>query len=90
MDENKDWYWNTEDHDTIICPYCGWEYIPSYEDTYIGDDGVDCFTEDENIYTCDRCGKKFKMSDYTVWRYCTETIDGEATEEEVEEGSWNN
>lgn len=88
MDENKDWYWNQEDSVDIVCPYCGKEYTPSYEDTYIGDEGVDCYTEDEEIYTCDACGKKFKMSGYTEWRYCTETIEGEATEEEAEENGW--
>ncbi len=39
-------YWNEEDDENIICPYCGKEYEPSYEDTYIGDDCVDCYTED--------------------------------------------
>ena len=52
-------YWNEEDDENIICPYCGEEYEPSYEDTYIGDDCVNCYTEDTNTYTCDKCGKKF-------------------------------
>lgn len=78
-------YWNYEDDENIICPYCGEEYEPSYEDTYIGYDCVDCYTEDTNEYTCDNCGKKFTMYGYqSGWKYRTETIDGEATEEEVE------
>lgn len=51
-------YWNCEDDENIICPYCGEEYEPSYEDTYIGDESVDCYAEDTNTYTCDRCGKE--------------------------------
>ena len=31
-------YWNYEDDENIICPYCGKEYEPSYEDTYIGNE----------------------------------------------------
>lgn len=26
-------YWNYEDDENIVCPYCGKEYEPSYEDT---------------------------------------------------------
>lgn len=79
-------YWNYEDDENIICPYCGKEYEPSYEDTYIGDDRVDCYTEDTNTYTCEKCGKKFTMYGYEAgWKYRTETIDGEATKEEVED-----
>lgn len=81
----SDSYWNYEDDENIICPYCGEEYEPSYEETCIGGDCVDCYTEDTNEYTCDNCGKKFTMYGYQVgWKYRTETIDGEATEEEVE------
>lgn len=62
------------------------EYEPSYEDTYIGGESVDCYTEDMKTYTCDKCGKKFTMYGYQVgWKYQTETIDGEATDEEIEE-----
>lgn len=83
MDSN---YWNEEDDENIICPYCGKEYEPSYEDTYIGDDCVDCYTEDTNTYTCDKCGKKFTMYGYQAgWKYHTETIDGEATKEEIDD-----
>lgn len=38
-------YWNYEDDENIICHYCGEEYEPSYEDTYIGGEPVDCYTE---------------------------------------------
>lgn len=51
-------YWNYEDDENIICPYCGEEYEPSYEDTYIGEEPVDCYTEDMKTYTCDKCGQK--------------------------------
>lgn len=82
----SDSYWNEEDDEIIICPYCGTEYEPSYEDTYIGGESVDCYTDNTETYTCDDCGKKFTMYGYQVgWHYCTETIDGEATDEEVEE-----
>ncbi len=78
-------YWNEEDDTVIICPYCGEEYEPSYEDTFIGGERVHCYTEDTQIYTCDECGKKFTMYGYqSVWKYHTETIDGEMTEEEHE------
>lgn len=78
-------YRNYEDDENIICPYCGQEYEPSYEDTYIGGEPVDCYTEDMETYTCDKCSKKFTMYGYQAgWKYRTETIDGEATNEEVE------
>lgn len=82
----SDSYWNYEDDKNIICPYCDEEYEPFYEETCIGGERVNCYTEDTNIYTCDNCGKKFTMYGYrTGWKYRTETIDGEATEEEVED-----
>ena len=77
-------YYNYEDNKDIICPYCGKSYTPTYEDTIIGDECVECYTEDEHTYTCDRCGKKFKMHGYIVWEYHTETIDGQMTEKEWE------
>lgn len=81
-----DSYWNEEDDENIICPYCGKEYEPTYEDTYIGDESIDCFTDDEQICTCDDCGKKFTLRGYQAgWKYRTETIEGEATDEEIEE-----
>lgn len=83
-------YWNYEDQESIICPYCGEEYEPSYEDTYIGGKLVDCCTGDMETYTCDKCGKKFTMYGYQAgWKYFTETIDGEATGEEVEKNCRN-
>lgn len=79
-------YWNYEYDENIICPYCSQKYEPSYEDTYIGGEPVNCYTKDMKTYTCDKCGKKFTMRGYhAVWKYRTETIDGEATNEEVEE-----
>lgn len=81
--ENEEYYWNGEDSDEIICPYCGETYEPSYEETIIGDELIDCFTEDYQICKCDKCGKKFSLKGYQAgWRYTTETIDGEMTKEE--------
>lgn len=78
-------YWNEEDDENIICPYCGKSYEPSYEDTYIGGESVDCYTEDDQEFVCDKCGKKFTMYGYKAgWKYHTETIDGEMTKEEYE------
>ena len=91
MDENKEinWYFNTEDDDFIVCPYCGEVYKTSYEDIYIGNKSVDCYTEEVQTCTCDVCGKKFYMYGYPAeWKHHTETIDGEATEEEIEESNW--
>lgn len=90
MDNNDKNYWNFERGEKIVCPYCGMIYEPSYEDTYIGNERVDCYTEDTNEYTCERCGKKFTLQPYMEWRYETETIDGQATEEEIEgfDDSW--
>lgn len=82
----SDSYWNYEDDDKIICPYCGYEYEPSYEDTYIGGESVACYMDDEQILTCDECGKKFVLTPYQAgWNYKTETIDGECSEDEIEE-----
>lgn len=79
-------YWNEEDDDCIKCPYCGEEYEPSYEDTYIGHEPVNCYTEVEKEYFCDRCKKRFTMYGYqSGWKYHTETIDGEMTEKEHDE-----
>lgn len=81
----SDSYWNCEDDEKIICPYCGEGYEPTYEDTYIGDELVDCYTEYLHTYTCDNCNKKFILQPYQAgWHYKTETIDGEATDEEIE------
>ena len=82
-------YWNEEISDKIICPYCGEEYEPSYEDTYIGGEPVNCYTEITRIYTCEICRKRFTMFGFQVgWKYQTETIVGEATEKEIKEKAW--
>ena len=79
-------YWNYENSDEIICPYCGEQYEPSYEDTFIGGELVNCYTEDKETYTCDECGKKFTMYGYqSGWTYYTETIEGQATDDEIED-----
>ena len=82
----SDSYWNSEDDDKIICPYCGHKYEPSYEDCIIGDKIANCYKEgDTQIFTCDYCRKKFTMQPYlSGWSYLTETIDGEMTEDEYE------
>lgn len=82
----NDWYWNEENDNEIICPYCGEKYDPSYEDTYIGGKCVDCYAEYETQeVTCDECGKKFTVTPYQRdWQYKTETIDGEMTEVEYD------
>lgn len=85
MQNTDDSYWNTEDDSKIICPYCGEEYEPSYDDTYIGGECVECYTEDTQTFICDECGKKFEMYGYqSGWKYHTETIDGQMTEDEWE------
>lgn len=83
----SDTYWNEEDDFEIICPYCGEKYIPTYDATIIGDECVDCYTEgDIQTVTCDSCGKKFTIEPYqSGWKYRTETIDGEMTEQEHEQ-----
>lgn len=88
MDKKKETFWNLECDENIVCPYCGEEYEPSYEDTCINGALVDCYTEEEEIYECENCGKKFVMKGEPVWRYRTETIDGECTQEEAEEEGW--
>ena len=88
MDKKKEPFWNVECDGNIVCPYFGEEYEPSYEETYIGGEPVDCYTEDEKIYKCENCGKKFVMHGEQVWNYRTETIDGECTQEEAEEEGW--
>lgn len=61
MDKKKETFWNLECDENIVCPYCGEEYEPSYEDTCINGAPVDCYTDDEETYTCEECGKKFTM-----------------------------
>lgn len=80
-------YWNEEDDSQIICPYCGKKYEPSYDDTIIGDKIAECYSEEETQeFVCDMCEKKFTMTPYlSGWKYRTETIDGEMTEDEWEE-----
>ena len=89
MQNTDNSYWNEEDDSDIICPYCGMSYSPSYEETYISGEAVNCYTEDEQTFTCEKCGKKFTMYGYqTGWNYHTETIDGQMTEDEHEEEVW--
>ena len=79
-------YWNYEDSDVIICPYCGKRYEPSYEDTWIGNEPVDCYEETTQFFNCDGCKKKFSLTPYQAgFNYKTETIDGEMTQTEWEE-----
>ena len=76
---------NSEIGDNIICPYCGKEWEPSYEETYISDQPVECYKEGMQEFTCEDCGKRFRMYATFKWEYETETINGEMTEEEWEE-----
>lgn len=82
-----DSYWNEEDDSEIICPYCGEKYIPTHEETIIGDTCVDCYEEGEvQTVTCDSCAKKFTIEPYlSGWKYKTKTIEGEMTKQEHED-----
>lgn len=86
MGMSIDSYWNEEYDSEIICPYCQEKYIPTYDETIIGGKYVDCYEEgDVQTVTCDSCGKKFTIEPYlSGWKYRTETIDGEMTEQEYE------
>ncbi len=44
-------YYNVYEDKKIMCPYCDETYEPSYEDTWIGDEQVDCYTEDKQAYS---------------------------------------
>lgn len=79
------WYSNWETGSAIRCPYCGEEWEPTYEETYIGNEPVECYSEEEQECTCDRCLKTFKLKPELTWEYTTETIEGEMTEDEWEE-----
>jgi DNA-directed RNA polymerase subunit RPC12/RpoP len=80
-----EYYWNEEDDDVIICPYCGKKYEPSYEETYIGGEPVECYSEEYQEFICDDCKKRFSVTPYQRgWYYQTETIDGQMTNEEWE------
>ena len=45
----------------IVCPHCYAEYEPTFEDTWIGNEIVDCYTNNIQIVKCDKCGKKFSI-----------------------------
>ena len=81
----NDWYENIERDTDIVCPYCGETYDTIYGEAYINDESVECFVEVEQKFTCENCGKKFKLMPYIEWKYETKTIDGEMTEEEHDE-----
>ena len=45
-----------------------------------------CKYQPEPMHTCDKCGKKFTMYGYqSGWTYYTETIEGQATDDEIED-----
>lgn len=59
------------DHDTeytnnMICPYCGYEDIDSWE-----------FDYDVGECDCPRCGKTFEYTRQVEVTYCTEKVGGE-------------
>lgn len=82
----SDWYWNIEDSDLIICPYCETASKPGEGEVRIGNTRVDRYIEKQQTVTCDICGKRFTILPHRAdWRYVTETIDGEMTEEEWED-----
>lgn len=71
-------YSNWECGDEIICPHCGKRYKPTYDETYIGGEGVECYDEGyQGEFTCDNCGKKFTLHVEMKWEYTTQTIEGE-------------
>lgn len=76
---------NYEVSENIICPYCGEEWEPTYEETYIGGEPVECYEEEKQTFCCDYCNKKFTVYPHLTWEYETETIEGEMTQEEAEE-----
>lgn len=80
-------YWNLEcDENDIVCPYCGKRFpVRGYEDTYVGDCEVDVYEERDQELTCDNCEHNFVLRPEMTWKYHTETIDGEMTEDEWEE-----
>ena len=59
----------------IVCPHCFEEYEATYEDTWIGDKQVDCYTGDTQIVKCDKCGKKFSIVGFETWMYETEEVE---------------
>lgn len=59
----------------IVCPHCYEEYEPTYEDTWIGDEQVDCYTGDTQIVKCDKCGNKFSIVGFEAWMYETEEVE---------------
>ncbi len=61
----------------IVCPHCYAEYEPTFEDTWIGDEIVDCYTGDIQIVKCDKCGKKFSIVGFEAWMYETEEVDSD-------------
>lgn len=78
-------YYNFEIGSEITCPYCNAEYTPTYEETIIGDEYVDCYSEGERqVFTCDECNKKFTLIPTLKWEYETYTIEGEMSQEEWE------
>jgi transcription elongation factor Elf1 len=53
----------------IVCPYCGYEDLDSWE--------VDSGEEDLGIIECGVCGKEFLASRVIDITYCTEKLNDE-------------
>ena len=74
-------YWNSETGTKIRCSYCKTEHEPSYEDTYIGGENVNCYTEVTKIYqkNSENTLTSIGGEQFTLAIIAKETIDGKAT-----------
>ena len=59
----------------IVCPHCYEEYEPSYEDTWISEQNIECYENTYQVATCEKCHKKFSILPFEDWMYETEEVD---------------